>query len=220
MLAAGHDYVEAVRILMGGCSGASLEDAKNQIVEILKVAPAKTEKPSVSDADPDAADPDAEPAEVPNPDAPIFAEIDIILAKEKENSTSEANKAAAAGFKSQGNTYFSNNDYKLAIEEYTKAIELYPVDKTYYSNRSACYMATDDAKSSLRDAIFARSCDKEWPKACYRLAVARLAVGRHEDAALAAWEGVQLDDQNEELKTIMQRAVKKGRSQHQTANNK
>ncbi|CAM9696902.1 unnamed protein product, partial [Laminaria digitata] len=28
----------------------------------------------------------------------------------------------------------------------------------------------------------------DWPKACYRMAVARLALGRHEDAALAAWE--------------------------------
>lgn len=28
----------------------------------------------------------------------------------------------------------------------------------------------------------------DWQKACYRMAVARLALGRYEDAALAAWE--------------------------------
>lgn len=28
----------------------------------------------------------------------------------------------------------------------------------------------------------------DWQKACYRMAVARLALGRFEDAALAAWE--------------------------------
>lgn len=43
----------------------------------------------------------------------------------------------------------------------------------------------------------------DWPKACYRMAVARLALGRFEDAALAAWEV-------SEDKTERQRAVNAG----------
>ena len=36
----------------------------------------------------------------------------------------------------------------------------------------------------------------------------------YEDAALAAWEGVQMDNNNEELKAILQKAVALGREEH------
>ena len=40
---------------------------------------------------------------------------------------------------------------------------------------------------------------------------------RYEDAALAAWEGVQLDNTNAELKAILKKAVDLGREEHQAA---
>jgi hypothetical protein len=47
------------------------------------------------------------------------------------------------------------------------------------------------------------------------MAVARLELKRYENAALAAWEGSQQDQENEELKRLLQKCVKKGRKEHQ-----
>ena len=95
----------------------------------------------------------------------------------------------------------------------------------------------DDALAAAEEA---RKLDASWPKACYRMAAARLALKRcatrvlpppplhvalvprsfarrarsYEDAALAAWEGVQMDNNNEELKAILQKAVALGREEH------
>jgi cytochrome c-type biogenesis protein CcmH/NrfG len=47
------------------------------------------------------------------------------------------------------------------------------------------------------------------------VATARLAQQRYEDAAVAAWEGLQLEPENAELKELLQRCVQKGRREHQ-----
>ncbi len=49
--------------------------------------------------------------------------------------TMEEWKVQAETFKSQGNEAFKNGKWKEAVTEYTKAIELDPDDKIYYSNR-------------------------------------------------------------------------------------
>jgi hypothetical protein len=46
------------------------------------------------------------------------------------------------------------------------------------------------------------------------MAVARLGLGKFEDAALSAWEGLQQDQDNDELKTLLQKCVRKGRKEH------
>jgi len=218
MLAAGHDYVDAVRILMDGGPGSNSEEkAKDHMVEILKSAPAKTLPPSAdgkSKKDGEKKAPEASSEPENEKDKALFDEIAKILEEEDKNPTSEEDKAKAEELKKEGNAFFKAKEYRKAIASYTSAIDAFPVDKTYYSNRSACFMAVNEPISALRDAVFCRCCDKEWSKACYRLAVARMALDRYEDAALAAWEGVQLDEGNKELKTIMQRAVEEGRKVH------
>ena len=52
-------------------------------------------------------------------------------------------------------------------------------------------------------------------KAFYRVAVARMALERYEDAAVAAFEGCKLDDSNVELKNLLKEAVARGREKHQ-----
>lgn len=132
-----------------------------------------------------------------------------ILAEAKE--ISEEDKAKALEFKAEGNQHYSKKEAEKAIELYSKAIELYPTEPTFYSNRSACYLMLNKPKDALFDAVMARSLKPKWPKACYRMAVARLALERYEDAALSAWEGLQEDQENDELKSLLQKCVKKGR---------
>lgn len=55
----------------------------------------------------------------------------------------------------------------------------------------------------------------EWPKACFRLAKARLALKLYEDAAVAAFEGCKLDDKNVDLKNLLRECVALGKEDHQ-----
>lgn len=54
-----------------------------------------------------------------------------------------------------------------------------------------------------------------WPKACFRLAKARLALNMYEDAAVAAFEGCKLDDSNLDLKNLLRQCVALGKEDHQ-----
>ena len=54
-----------------------------------------------------------------------------------------------------------------------------------------------------------------WPKACFRLAKARLALKMFEEAAVAAFEGCKLDDSNVDLKNLLRECVALGKEDHQ-----
>lgn len=127
------------------------------------------------------------------------------------DDVSEADVQKAVDFKAQGNAHFVKKEWKLAHVFYSQAIEANPKEAAFYSNRSACNMAMQQPKAALQDAVMARTLKPNWSKACYRMAVARLELERYEDAALAAWEGLQQDQENEELKSLLQKCVKKGR---------
>jgi ankyrin repeat protein len=136
-------------------------------------------------------------------------------AKAAAAQVTDESKKLALGIKQEGNQFFANKEWKMAIDSYTKAIEEDPTDATFYSNRSACYMHIEDYDAALQDAVICRQLKPDWPKACYRMAVARYSLKRYEDAALSAWEGLKLDEQNSELKQLLQKCVKKGRKVHQ-----
>jgi len=135
-------------------------------------------------------------------------------------SISSDDKAKADEFKSKGNSHFVKGKWDEAITEYTAAIELNPLDETYYSNRSACYIKMKKNNQALNDAVVCRYLKPKWAKGCYRLSVARLAQDRYEDAAVSAWEGLQMDEGNPELETLVTKCIKKGRQEHKDKNKK
>lgn len=126
---------------------------------------------------------------------------------------SDEDKKRGLELKLQGNTHFANHEYKEAAELYSQAIEADPAEATYYSNRSACYLHLQQPSDALHDAVICRFLKPDWSKAAYRMAVARLELGRYEDAAVAAWEGLQKDQDNDELKSILKKCVKLGRKE-------
>jgi len=75
-------------------------------------------------------------------------------------------------------------------------------------------MALKQYDEALYDSVVCRVLKPDWTKGCFRLTVAWLALGRYEDAALSAWEGMQLDNDNEELKNLLQKSVKLGKIEH------
>jgi len=134
---------------------------------------------------------------------------------EASKSVDAAAKLESVEAKKRGNTLFGKKDYKAAIEAYSQAVELFAGDHTYYSNRCACYMALNDFKAALHDAVCCRIIAPSWQKGAYRLASARLALKRFEDAAVAAWEGVSINPagkESDELKDMMKRCVREGKN--------
>jgi ankyrin repeat protein len=136
---------------------------------------------------------------VPDPSHPEYATNQIIAQQHKD----------------RGNTFFAAKNFAAARDAYTEAIKLQGDNHVLYSNRSACYIALGEPRLALRDAEICRHLNPTWPKGCYRLALARYELGLYEDAAVAAFEGCKLDENNDDLKTLMQKAVKMGREEHQ-----
>eukprot|EP01035_Chromulina_nebulosa_P019486 gene19486-25372_t len=130
----------------------------------------------------------------------------------------EETKAEVEKHKQLGNSYYSSKQYNEAIIEYTKGIDLDETNQVLWSNRSASYLQIKDYQNALKDAEICRRLDPTWPKGCYRLAAARLALELYEDAAVAAYEGLKLDNNNKELKKIIQDSVRLGREQHAKLN--
>ena len=148
---------------------------------------------------------------------PLSEDAAKALAQEilsKAGSVSEVAKRDAANFKTEGNSFFAKKEWQLAIGAYTNAINSNPADATFYSNRSAAYMSAEMFDNALYDATMTRYLRPEWAKGCYRMAIARLALEKFEDAAVSAFEGLQIDEKSEELKSLLQKCIKKGRKQH------
>jgi tetratricopeptide (TPR) repeat protein len=167
------------------------------------------------------------PAKPPAPPPPAAGDPITILEEEAKTAAAllledtalaerltDAVKATAAAHKAEGNAAFGKADYAPALAAYTAAIDADPTVAAYYSNRSAVYTALQQPTDALRDAMLARTLAPDWAKGAYRVAVARLALERYEDAAVAAWEGLAQDADNDELKGLLKKCVKKGRQQH------
>ena len=144
---------------------------------------------------------------------------DSVLPKEAiEPAKDEEAIAQAEEFKVKGNELFKAKDFNAAIKAYSAGLEKQGDNKFLWSNRSACYLAMGEKEKALKDAEICRRVDPLWTKACYRLGAARLALGMYEDAALAAFEGCKIDESNDELKVLMQKAVKMGQQEHRQKN--
>jgi ankyrin repeat protein len=126
----------------------------------------------------------------------------------------EAAIVKAEEWKGKGNEAFKVGKYEEALAGYTEAIKCQGDNAILWSNRSATYLSLKKPRDALVDAEVCRGLRPDWDKACLRLAKARLACGLYEDAAVAAFEGLKLDNQNKTLKALTQQAVKMGKEAH------
>lgn len=88
----------------------------------------------------------------------------------------------AESYKNIGNKYFKEKDYKNAILQYTKAVDLVTNSATYLSNRAAAYMSNGQYESALEDCSRAVDLDPSNPKFLLRLARIYTSLGRPEEA--------------------------------------
>ncbi|GLT80881.1 hypothetical protein SLA2020_522920 [Shorea laevis] len=135
--------------------------------------------------------------------------------KDLPEVTPEVKKKAAES-KSRGDEAFKRQDYQMAIDAYTQAIDLDPTDATLFSNRSLCWIRLGQAEHALADAKECRALRPDWPKACYREGTALRLLQKFDEAANAFYEGVKLDPENKELVNAFREAVDAGRKFHGT----
>ena len=84
-------------------------------------------------------------------------------------------------FKEKGNAAFVKKDYTVALENFTKAIELQE-NHIFYSNRSAVYRCLKDYDNALQDAEKCIELDSKWGKGYARKAEVFNATGKHTEA--------------------------------------
>eukprot|EP01084_Bolivina_argentea_P051910 95410_1 len=116
-------------------------------------------------------------------------------------SDNESNKELAAAAKKRGNGHYSKKEWDEAIAEYTKAIELYDKDHTYYSNRSACYAASNKFDEALADGNKCVELKPDWAKGYGRVGYAQFKLDKLDEAKKKTYEaGLKIDADNSTLK--------------------
>ena len=80
--------------------------------------------------------------------------------------TSDGDKAAATALKQKGNKAFTEHDWPTAIEFYTKAIDKYGSDPSFYCNRAQANIKLEAYGYSVADATKAIDLDKDYVKVC------------------------------------------------------
>ncbi|MCJ1245022.1 hypothetical protein MMC30_002223 [Trapelia coarctata] len=109
-----------------------------------------------------------------------------------KSSSTEINPEAEA-FKSKGNSAMAAKDYKSAIELYSKALNISPLNPIYLSNRAAAYSASGKHAEASTDAEMAVAADPKYTKAWSRLGLARFALGDAKGSMEAYQKGIEYE---------------------------
>ena len=95
--------------------------------------------------------------------------------------------------KGQGNAAMQKKDYPTAIDFYTKALEVSPLNPIYLSNRAAAYSAANQHEFAKNDAELATATDPKYTKAWSRLGLARFALGDAKGSMEAYQKGIEAE---------------------------
>ncbi|KAF2495992.1 hypothetical protein BU16DRAFT_526526 [Lophium mytilinum] len=102
-------------------------------------------------------------------------------------------KEAAEKLKAQGNAAMQKKDYAAAVDWYTKALEMVPLNPIYLSNRAAAYSGLLKHEEARQDAEMATAADPKYTKAWSRLGLARFALGDAKGSMEAYKQGMDAE---------------------------
>ena len=117
------------------------------------------------------------------------------------SAASTSDKPAPAGqptdesekLKGLGNAAMQKKDYQTAVDNYTKALEICPLNPIYLSNRAAAYSAMSQHDFAKNDAELATATDPKYTKAWSRLGLAKFALGDAKGAMEAYKQGIDAE---------------------------
>lgn len=107
---------------------------------------------------------------------------------EKGGPTPESEK-----LKGQGNAAMQQKNYPGAIDLYTRALEVSPLNPIYLSNRAAAYSAANQHEFAKNDAELATATDPGYTKAWSRLGLALFALGNAKGSMEAYAKGIEAE---------------------------
>lgn len=107
---------------------------------------------------------------------------------ERGGPTDESEK-----LKGVGNAAMQKKDYQTAVDNYTKALEISPLNPIYLSNRAAAYSAMSEHQLAKNDAELATATDPKYTKAWSRLGLARFALGDAKGSMEAYQQGIEAE---------------------------
>ena len=79
-------------------------------------------------------------------------------------------------FKQEGNEFFAQGEYALAINSYSTAIIKTPTNSKLFTNRALCYLRLENYDKALADALKAIELDNENIKGIYYRGLAELGL--------------------------------------------
>ncbi|KAM0196577.1 hypothetical protein ACHAPI_005752 [Fusarium lateritium] len=88
----------------------------------------------------------------------------------------------AEAYKAAGNRFFKEKNYYKAVEQYSKAVDLFPFSATYLGNRAAAYMSNGQYEHALDDCSRAADYEPQNAKILLRLARIYTGLGRPDEA--------------------------------------
>lgn len=114
-------------------------------------------------------------------------EIDQAKTSSSEYTTDEEweeeqRKVKAEWEKERGNQFFKDNMLNEAINCYTSAIQLDPVNAVYLANRAMCLLKQEKYAAAEVDCTSSIKLDSKYTKAYHRRATARFKLGKFEEA--------------------------------------
>ncbi|XP_005179095.1 RNA polymerase II-associated protein 3 [Musca domestica] len=107
--------------------------------------------------------------------------------------------------KDRGNSFVKLGQYDMAIEEYNKAIELFPNDAIYYCNRALCYLKLERYDECIDDCDRATDIDNLAVKAYYRRMLANESLGNNMDALKDCTTVLMIEPKNSEANRSLER---------------
>ena len=113
--------------------------------------------------------------------------------EESSKSASSTVNPEAEAFKGKGNSAMASKDYNTAIELYSKALNISPLNPIYLSNRAAAYSASHKHAEASTDAEMAVAADPKYTKAWSRLGLARFALGDAKGSMEAYQKGIEYE---------------------------
>ncbi|XP_029659990.1 stress-induced-phosphoprotein 1 [Formica exsecta] len=105
--------------------------------------------------------------------------------------------------KESGNAALQEGKFDEAVKYYTDAIALDGNNHVLYSNRSAAYAKSGKYQQALEDAEKTVSLKSDWGKGYSRKGSALAYLGRYEESIKTYEKGLQLDPNNEQLKSSL-----------------
>jgi len=121
-------------------------------------------------------------------------------------------------YKEKGNAAFAAQNFDVAIECYTKAIQINNKNHVFYSNRSASYGGKEEWKKAVDDAKECIRLNPSFLKGYYRLATAQLELAEYDLATATIKQGLNIDPENSQLLRLLKTSKQKKAASTRSSN--